>query len=135
VNITLGSGVNYTIDVAVTTGAISAVMGAGAHVGDVSLDTTTGAIDIISTDDVVLLGNATFDLSTTTGGIDIIVDYPSGVGGSISCAVNIGSVDITATGWTMITSNHYESSDYNTASQTLTITAGTTTGGIDALVT
>lgn len=135
VEIILGSGVNYTIDVDVTTGGLSLVMGAGAHVGDVSLDATTGGISLQMTDDAVLMGNATFDLDTTTGGIDLTVDYPTGVGGSIECAVGVGGVDITATGWTMITSNHYETSDYGTASQTLTIIAETTTGGIDATVT
>jgi hypothetical protein len=135
VNITLGSGVNYTLDVDVTTGAIAVVLGLGAHVGDVSLDTTTGAISLIMTDDVVLLGNATFNLVTTTGAIDILVDYPTGIGGSIECSVVTGSVDITAIGWTEITANHYETSDYDTASQTLTIIGQTTTGGIDAIVT
>ena len=135
VNLTLGSGVNYTIDVNVATGGLSIVLGPGAHVGDVSLDTTTGGISLIMTDDVVLLGNATFDLSTTTGGISIVADYPTDIGGSIECAVGVGGVDITATGWTPITANHYESSDYDTASQTITIIAQTTTGGIDAILT
>ncbi|MGY5859930.1 MAG: hypothetical protein RTU63_11225 [Candidatus Thorarchaeota archaeon] len=135
VEITLGSGVNYTLDVDVVTGGLSVVLSDGAHVGDVSLDATTGGISFQMTDDVVLLGNATFDLDSTTGGIDLTVDYPTGVGGSIECAVGVGGVDITATGWTMITSNHYETSDYGTAAQTLTIIAQTTTGGIDATVT
>ncbi|TFG29613.1 hypothetical protein EU528_09405 [Candidatus Thorarchaeota archaeon] len=135
VNITLGSGVNYTIDVDVATGGLSVVLGPGAHIGDVSLDTTTGGISLIMTDDVVLMGNASFDLTTVTGGINIVADYPTGIGGSIECAVGVGAVDITATGWTQVTANHYESSDYDTASQTITIVAQTTTGGIDAIVT
>ncbi len=135
VNITLGNGVNYTLDVDVTTGAITVVIGLDAHIGDVSLDTTTGAIFLEMSDDVVLLGNAIFDLTTTTGAIDILVDYPTGIGGSIECSVVTGSVDITAIGWTEITANHYETSDYDTASQTLTIIGQTTTGGIDAIVT
>ena len=135
VNITLGSGVNYTLNIHTTTGGISAVIGVGAHVGDVTLDTTTGGVSLIMTDDAVLIGNATFDLSTTTGGISIIADYPTGIGGSIECAVGVGAVDITATGWTEITANHYETSDYDTAAQTLTIIAQTTTGGIDAIIT
>ena len=135
VNITLGSGVNYTLDVHVTAGGIAVVMDLGAHVGDVSLHTITGGIALDMTDDAVLIGNATFDLSTTTGGIVLVVDYPAGVGGSIECAVGTGGVDISATGWTPITANHYETSDYDTAAQTLTIIAQTTTGGIDATVT
>lgn len=135
VNLTLGSGVNYTLDIDVTTGAIAVVLDLGAHVGDISLDTTTGGIFLSMTDDVVLQGNATFDLAATTGVIDINVDLPTGIGGSIECAVGTGDVDITATGWTEITSNHYETSDYDTASQTLTIIAQTTTGSVDATVT
>ncbi len=135
VNITLGSGVNYTINVDVTTGGIAAVLGAGAHVGDVTLGTTTGGVSLIMTDDTVLLGNATFGLSATTGGISTLVDLPTDVGGSIECAVGTGDIDITAPGWTMITANHYETSDYDTASQTLTIVVQVTTGDIDAIVT
>ncbi|MCK5390039.1 MAG: hypothetical protein KAJ36_06095, partial [Candidatus Thorarchaeota archaeon] len=131
----LGSGVNYTLNVDVTTGGIAVVMDLGAHVGDVSLDITIGGIALDMTEDAVILGNATFDLSATTGGIALDVDYPTGVGGSIECAVGTGSVDITATGWTIITANHYETSDYDTAAQTLTIIAQTTTGDIDAIVT
>jgi len=134
VNITLGSGVNYTLNVHTTTGGISAVIGAGAHVGDVTLDTTTGGVSLIFTDDAVLLGNTTFDVSATTGGINIVVDLPTGAGGSIECAAGVGAVDITATGWTEITANHYETTNYDTASQTLTIVAQTTTGGINAII-
>ena len=135
VNITLGSGVNYTLNVDVTTGGLSVVLGEGAHVGDITLDTVTGGISLILTDDAVLLGNATFDVSTTTGGISILADLPASAGGSVECAVGVGAVDITATGWTMITANHYETSDYDTAAQTLTIIAQTGTGGIDVTVT
>jgi hypothetical protein len=135
VNITLGSGVNYTIDVDVSAGGLSVVLDENAHVGDITLVAITGGIAIEMTDDTVLMGNATFDLETTTGGIDITVDYPTGVGGSIECAVTVGGIDITAPGWTQITANHYETSDYDTAAQTLTILAQTTTGGIDATVT
>lgn len=135
VNITLGSGVNYTINVNVAAGGVAVVLDENAHVGDITIVATTGGISLEMTDDTVLMGNATFDLETTTGGIDLTVDYPTGVGGSIECAVTVGGVDITAPGWTMITSSHYETSDYSTAAQTLTIVAQTTTGGIDATVT
>jgi hypothetical protein len=86
-------------------------------------------------DDTVLLGSPTFDLQTTTGGISVIADLPSGVGGSIECATSLGSVSITAAGWTEITSKHYETTDYDTASQTLTIIAETNLGGISAVLT
>ena len=135
VNVTLGSGLNYTLDVNVGAGGLSAVLDENAHVGDVSLVATTGGISLVMTEETALMGDVTFDLETTTGGIDIIVDYPPAIGGSIECAVTVGAADITAPGWTEITSNHYETSDYNTADQTLTIIAQTTTGGIHATVT
>ncbi len=135
VNITLGSGLNYTFDVDVATGGVDVELVDGAHVGDIAITAETGGITFEMTDDVVLIGNATFDLDTTTGGITIVVDLPTGVGGSVECATTIGGVDITATGWTQITSNHYESSDYDTASQTLTVIAEATTGGITAVFT
>ncbi len=135
VNITLGSGVNYTIDINVTTGGIDLELLDGAHVGNMALTTITGGINLAMTDDVLLLGNVTFDLDATTGAVNVVVDVPSGVGGSVECAVGVGGVDITAPGWTQITSNHYESSDYDTASQTLTVIIETTTGGITATFT
>jgi len=135
VNITLGSGLNYTIDVDVAAGGLAVELDENAHVGDISLHATTGGISLEMTEETALMGDVTFDLETTTGGIDITVDYPLGIGGSIECAVTVGAVDITAPGWTQITANHYETSDYDTADQTLTILAKTTTGGIDATVT
>jgi len=135
VNITLGSGLNYTLDVNVAAGGLAVELDENAHVGDISLVATTGGISLEMAEETALMGDVTFDLQTTTGGIDITVDYPLGVGGSIECAVTVGGVDITAPGWTQITANHYETSDYDTADQTLTIVAQTTTGGIDATVT
>ena len=135
VNITLGSGLNYTIDVNVAAGGLAVVLDENAHVGDISLVATTGGISLEMTEETALMGDVTFDLETTTGGIDVTVDYPLGIGGSIECAVTVGAADITAPGWTQITANHYETSDYDTADQTLTILAQTTTGGIDATVT
>ncbi len=135
VNITLGSGVNYTLNIHTTTGGVALDFGDAAHVGDVTVLVTTGGIALDMTDGAILMGNSTFDLQTSTGGIDIGVDLPSGIGASVECAVTTGSIDITATGWTQITSNHYETTDYNTASQTLTVIAETTVGGIDAVFT
>lgn len=135
VNITLGSGVNYTINIHTTTGGVGLELSDGAHVGDVTVLVTTGAIALDMTDGVILLGNSTFDLQTSTGGIDINVDLPSGIGASVECALTTGSIDISATGWTQITPNHYETSNYDTASQTLTVIAETTIGSIEAIFT
>jgi hypothetical protein len=135
VNITLGSGVNYTIDIVAAAGGVSIALVDGAHVGDVTVLVTAGGITFVMTDDVVLLGNSTFDLESTVGGITIVADLPTGLGGSIECSTGLGGVDITAVGWVEITASHYETADYGTTSQSLTILAQTTTGGIDAIVT
>jgi hypothetical protein len=135
VNITLGSGVNYTLVIHTTTGGVTINLSDGAHIGDVTVSVTTGGISLEMTDDVMLIGSPTFDFTTTTGGISIDVTLPAGIGASMEGAVTTGGVDITATGWTMITSNHYKTTDYDTASQTLTVIAEATTGGIDAVFT
>jgi hypothetical protein len=135
INVTLGSGVNYTLNIQSSAGGVDVVLGQSARIGDIALAVTTGGISLEMSDDAVLLGSPTFNLVTTTGGISIVADLPTGVGGSIECATTLGGVHITATGWTKITNNHYETTDYDTASQTLTIIAQTTTGGIDAVVT
>ena len=134
-NITLGSALNYTIDVKTTGGTNSLILSEGAHVGDVNLETTAGSIDLVMTDDVVLMGNPDFDLTAGAGTITIVADLPAGVGGSIEASTTLGSTDITAPGWTEITPSHYETSDYDTASQTLTIVAITEAGSITATVT
>ena len=135
VNITLGSGVNYTIDIVADAGGVSIALGPGAHVGDVTVLVTAGGITLGMTDDVILIGSPTFDLFATAGGIAIVADLPTGIGGSIECSVGAGGVDITAVGWTEITSSHYETTDYDTALQSLTIIAEATAGGITAVAT
>ena len=75
------------------------------------------------------------DVVGVTLGVNVIVGVPTGVGGSVECASNLGGVSITAIGWTEITSNHYESTDYDTASQTLTVIIQTDVGGISAIFT
>jgi hypothetical protein len=134
-NITLGSALNYTIDVRTTGGTNSLTLADGAHVGDVTLATTAGTIDFVMTDDVVLMGNPDFDFTAGAGTINIVANLPAGIGGSIEASTTFGSTDVTAPGWTEITPTHYESSDYDTASQRLTIVAVTNAGSITATVT
>jgi hypothetical protein len=131
-NITLGSGVNYTLDVTTTTGSIDCDIIQGAHIGDVTLTTETGAIDFYLGSGVVIMGNPDFNFETTTGMVDLNVALPSGIGGSIEAAAGTGIVEIDAPGWTQITSNHYESDDYDTASQTVTVVIQSDTGSIEA---
>ena len=135
VNITLGSGVNYTMDIALLGGGLDLHFIDGAHLGDVNATVTGGGLALILTDDVVLYGSPTFDLNVGAGGMTLNVDLPTNVGGSLECASVSGGVDITAPGWTEITLNHYETSDYDTAPQSLTIIAQTSSGGITAILT
>jgi hypothetical protein len=135
VNITLGSGVNYTLNIRTTTGGAAIELSDGAHVGDVTISIATGGILLNMTDDVMLMGSPTFNLTTTTGGISIDIALPTGIGASMDGTVQTGTVDITAAGWIMVEQNHYKTTDYDTALQTLTVIAGTTTGGIDAVFT
>jgi hypothetical protein len=135
VNITLGSGVNYTIDIVASAGGVSLVLTDGAHIDDISVQVAAGGISFAMTDDVVLIGSPTFDFEATAGGISIVADIPTGVGGSIECVAIYGGVDITAVGWTEVTSAHYETTDYDTASQTVTILAEANAGGITAVLT
>ncbi|MFW9793877.1 MAG: hypothetical protein ACFFEE_06240 [Candidatus Thorarchaeota archaeon] len=131
VNITLGSGVNYTINIVAANGGVDIELAEGAHVGDIDAQVTNGGLSFRMTDDVVLLGSPTFNLDAEAGGISLFVDLPPGVGGSVECAANLGGVDIDAIGWTEVTPSHYVN-DYETASQTVTIVAVATVGGISA---
>ncbi|MHA1933988.1 MAG: LiaF domain-containing protein [Candidatus Thorarchaeota archaeon] len=132
-SITLGSGVNYTFDVETGTGSIDANFGLGAHVGNVSLQTSTGSIDFAMSSTAVLVGNVDVDLRTSTGSVDVDVTLPASIGASIEASTSTGSVTISALGWTQITPNHYETSDYDTAAQTMTLIAVTSTGSVTAV--
>jgi len=135
VNVTLGAGVNYTLDVTISTGAIDLELTLGAHIGDVALNTSVGAISLVMTDDVVVNGDVEFNLLTGVGAINVVADLPTDVGGSFDATTSIGSIEVVAPGWTETTSDHYETDDYDTASSTVTITAITNTGTISAILT
>ncbi len=135
VNVTLGSGTTYVMGLATTTGGVEVILSSHANVGDIDIDVTTGGIHFVMTSGVNITGDLSFDFSTATGGIDIDVSIPTNVGGSFAGTVTTGSVDVTPVGWTLISQNHYETPNYNTASNTITIVTSTTTGGIDATLT
>lgn len=135
VNVTLGSGTTYVMDLDTTTGAIVIVLTSDANVGDIDIDVTTGGIDFTMTNDVTISGDLTFNLRTTTGAIAVNVGIPTDVGGRFTGSVTTGSVDVTPVGWSLISANHYETSNYDSASDTITIVTSTTTGGINAVLT
>jgi hypothetical protein len=132
VNLTLGTGVNYTIDVTTSAGAVSITLDHGTHIGNMSMTTTAGAISVIMGDDVQILGDSIFDLETSAGAISVYLDLPVGVGGSFEASTTVGPVTVTQVGWNQITTRHYETDNYDTAETTLTIVAQAATGAISA---
>lgn len=132
VNVTLGTGANYTIDIDTSGGAVSVVLNNGARIGDMALTTSAGAISVLMSDDVVILGDATFDLDTSAGAITVSIDIPTGVGGSFEGSASIGTVTVSQVGWNEITSHHYETDNYDSAATTVTIIAQTSAGSVTA---
>jgi hypothetical protein len=131
-NITLGNGVNYTIDATTNTGSISCLITDDAMVGDVALTTGTGSISITMANDVTLIGNPDFDFSTSTGSITAVIVLPADVGADFEASVGTGTVTVTAPAWNQVTSSHYRTDDYGTALHNLDIIAETGTGTITA---
>ncbi|TFG13583.1 hypothetical protein EU537_05865 [Candidatus Thorarchaeota archaeon] len=133
VNVTLGSGSNYTMDLNVASGGCQVAINEYAHIGNVDITATTGGIELTLSDDAILYGDDVhFVAETTTGGIQMNVALPNSVGGRFTASTTIGGVDIVANGWSGVDGNIYETSDYNSASQTLTISATATMGGVQA---
>ena len=132
VNVTLGTGTKYLLDISATTGGIAIILSNNASVGDMNIDVTTGGISLEASDDVRISGDVTFDLDTTTGGISVEVDLPTNVAGQFRGSTSTGNVDVTAPSWEEITSTYYETSGFSSASNRMYISADTTTGGVSA---
>ncbi|MFX1367294.1 MAG: hypothetical protein ACFFAY_01665 [Promethearchaeota archaeon] len=131
VNVTLGSGVAYKLEITAAGGSITCALTSGANVSDVAVETAGGFIDFSMTNDVVIIGSPDFTFETTLGAIEVDISLPDGVGGSVEGAAGWGSVNIDAPGWTEVTANRYESPDYDSATQIVTLTAQTDSGSID----
>jgi hypothetical protein len=132
VNVTLGTGVRYAIHGNVTAGGISATLDHAARLANMSLTSSAGGITVVTTNQIVVTGDVPVDLHTAAGGISVNVGLPTGVGGSFDATVTAGGVTVNAPSWTHVTQNHYETANYNTASDKLTIMASTNAGGISA---
>lgn len=133
VEILLGSGVNYTIDVKTGAGGIDAIFGTGAHIGDVSLEVTTGGIDFTLTNETIIMGNATIDLTTSVGAIDVTLAKPNDVVVSVTTSKEISELqhfNCDSPYWAVVEANRYETSNYLLASQILDISVTTSVGGI-----
>ncbi|MFO7836895.1 MAG: hypothetical protein R6V83_09580 [Candidatus Thorarchaeota archaeon] len=131
-NLTLGSGTNYTMSFDVQAGGVQLTIGENAHVGDLNITTEAGGIDLTATDSAFYSGDVQFNLAASTGGITMNVDLPSTIGGSFTGTTSLGGVDVSTSTWTQTSTGNYETSNYDTASQTVTITATATLGGIQA---
>jgi hypothetical protein len=131
-NITLGNGINYTIDATTNTGSIICIITDGAMVGDIGLTTGTGSITLTLANDATLTGNPDFDLSTSTGSITAIILLPDDVGADFDASTGTGTVTITAPTWNHVTGSHYKTDDYGTAPRNLDIVVETGTGTITA---
>ena len=133
-NITLGTGVEYELDIVSDAGTVSVVLSNSAQISDVSMETTAGTLSLVVLDDIEISGSPDFNLKATTGSITVTADIPAGIGGSIEGSSSTGTVSITAPSWDEITPSHYESSDYDTASQKVTIVLVATAGTISATI-
>jgi hypothetical protein len=134
VNITLGTAVVYELDLVSGAGALSVVLSNGAKIGDVSMEANAGSTSLVVLDDIEISGSRDFSLQTGAGSISVTADLPTGIGGSIEGSSSAGTVSITAPNWDEITPSHYESSDYDTASQRVTIVLVTSAGSISATI-
>jgi hypothetical protein len=134
VNITLGTGVVYELDIVSDSGTVSVVLSNSAQISDVSMETDAGTLSLIVLDDIEISGSPDFNLQAAAGTISVTADLPTGIGGSIEGSSSAGTVSITAPGWDEITPSHYESSDYDTASQKVTIVLVTSAGTITATI-
>jgi hypothetical protein len=130
-NVTLGTSVNYTISIETIAGSIDVQISHGT-VNNITLEASTGSIDLTLTSNTIIDGKAVFDLTTGTGSINTNIAMPTGVEGSFEGTTGLGSVNIVAPSWTEITSEHYETSGYATATTRISVIAETTTGSINA---
>ncbi|NHJ13083.1 MAG: hypothetical protein EAX95_05365 [Candidatus Thorarchaeota archaeon] len=130
-NITLGSGANYTLDITTTAGAVVCKVTRGANVSDISIQTDAGSIEFSINDDAVIIGSPNFTFETNAGQIEVDLDLAAGIGGSVEAEVGLGTAEIDAPGWIEVSSRHYESSDYASAPQSVTVVASTDLGAID----
>ncbi|NWF94782.1 MAG: hypothetical protein HXY34_01435 [Candidatus Thorarchaeota archaeon] len=130
----LGSGIAYDLRIKTTTGDVVVTALGVASVSDISLTSSVGAVRLTMTESASLVGNVTCDLETDVGDISVNIDLAAAIGGSFGCTTGIGSVSISAPGWTQIDSRHYQTANYATASQRLTITAKTGTGSVSAVL-
>ncbi len=162
----LGFGLGYEVDVRVSrsallnlsvtssTGAIDVNLGPGTPLGTVSLQTTTGVVDLLA-DAPVLSGGSRLTLRTTTGSVGARILSPSGSPGTVPvhASTTTGSVMVTldlgptvaarGTARTTTGSVHvdlmkyqgtaasFQTPNIGSAMEVLDLTLETTTGSVD----
>jgi predicted membrane protein len=85
------------------------------------------------TNAAVISNDINVNLQVTTGGITTNVTLPAGVGGSFDASARLGGVTVSPHGtWAQTSGHHYQTPDYGTAENAVTITAETAIGGITA---
>ncbi|MFX1491430.1 MAG: hypothetical protein ACFFBX_04505 [Promethearchaeota archaeon] len=132
-SIFLGNGANYTINTNTAAGSTHVIANQYAHLGDVSLETTAGALQFELSSTATINGNVTVTLVTSAGGIDVDVQLPSSVSGSFLGTTNLGSVNINAVNpWSQVTANNYETTDFGSTTNSMTIDATTNIGAVSA---
>ncbi|TXT54364.1 MAG: conserved exported protein of unknown function [Candidatus Thorarchaeota archaeon] len=132
VNITLGSASNYTMDIDLEAGAVDLTIGQYSHIGDIDADVGAGSSILTITDESSIVGDVEINLSVEAGSVEITVDLPSNVGGDFEASTSFGGPDVTTSTWTRITDNHYQTSDYDTAVNTVSILASAGAGSVTA---
>jgi hypothetical protein len=162
----LGFGLGYEVDVRVSraaplnlsvtssTGAIDVNLGPGTPLGTVTLQTTTGSVDL-GADAPVLSGDSRLTLRTTTGSVGARLLNPSGSPGTVPmhASTTTGSVMVTldlgptvaargtartATGSVHVdpmkyqgTAASFQTPNIASATEVLDLTLETTTGSVD----
>ncbi len=135
VNITLGTAVSYDLDVSTGTGSIDLTLAHGASFGNVSLTTDTGGVSLLVAADTDPADGSRITLSTSTGNVNVAIDLPDSAGAHFTASTQSGSVDITTASWTKVTADTYESPDYASATELLTVTAHADVGSITGVLT
>jgi hypothetical protein len=134
VTIILGSTTVYAFEMYSSSGDISLELDSHATVSNMKLETASGDIEFLMTNDVSLNRHVMFEFEVASGDIDIEISLLEGIGGDFYGSSSSGQVYITTSIWNDIVSSHYRTPDFSTAAQTLTITSITASGDIIAIL-
>ena len=109
-------------------------IGMNKFLGNIAVDISVGSIQFIFTEGAYLATNNTIDLDVGVGSIEVVMGLPSDIGGSFTGSIDTGDIDIVSFGWTEVTETHYETTNFLTASDLVTMNAEIGTGSILAVL-